>query len=320
MSFSVGFHASHELYAPSTLLSLSQRAEQAGFRQGSSSDHFHPWTVNSAGCGLAWPWLGAALQGTKLSWGVVCAPGQRYHPAIIAQAVATLLELYPGRFWIAVGSGEALNESITGEVWPDKATRNARLFAAVEIMRELWRGETVTSHGHVTVRDAKLTLRLVEVPPVYAAALTPETAHWAGSWADGLIVGGSDHKQLQNLVSAFKEGGGEGKPLLLQSAISYGSCEEEALHAAYANWPQAGLSGEQLANLATPQQIDQAVSGIQPSDVAKSLRCSSDLKQHVAWLERDRELGFSTIYLHYLGKSMEQFIDTFGESVLPALA
>jgi coenzyme F420-dependent glucose-6-phosphate dehydrogenase len=105
----IGFHASHELHSPQMLLVTSQLAQQAGFKEAMCSDHFHPWTPGQGQCGFAWSWLGAALQATTLPFGMVNAPGQRYHPAIIAQAVATLAEMFPKRVWAAVGTGEALN-------------------------------------------------------------------------------------------------------------------------------------------------------------------------------------------------------------------
>src|SRR5688572_29107092 len=138
----LGFHCSHEQHAPSILLRLAQRAEEIGFQAAMCSDHFHPWTTAQGQSGFSWSWLGAAMQATQMSFGVVCAPGQRYHPAIVAQAAATLSELYTDRFWLAVGSGEALNESITGAPWPGKDVRNRRLRECVDVMRALWAGET----------------------------------------------------------------------------------------------------------------------------------------------------------------------------------
>src|SRR5690348_6515386 len=120
----IGYHISHEQCKPSLLLKYAQMAEAAGFNAALSSDHFNPWNRAQGQSGFAWSWLGAAMQATGLSYGVVNAPGQRYHPAIIAQASATLAELFPGRFWIALGSGQALNETITGQRWPSKAERN----------------------------------------------------------------------------------------------------------------------------------------------------------------------------------------------------
>src|ERR687893_926475 len=121
-----GFHASHEQVPPGALLAAVRRAEEAGFDAAMSSDHLSPWSARQGQSAFAWSWLGAALQATTLPFGVVTAPGQRYHPAIIAQAVATLAEMFPDRFWVALGTGEASNERITGARWPNKAERNAR--------------------------------------------------------------------------------------------------------------------------------------------------------------------------------------------------
>ncbi|HWH99942.1 MAG TPA: LLM class flavin-dependent oxidoreductase, partial [Propionibacteriaceae bacterium] len=152
----VGFHASHEQIHPSALLSAVRAAEQAGFSAAMCSDHFSPWSERQGHSAFAWSWLGAALQATGLPFGVVNAPGQRYHPAIIAQAIGTLSAMYEGRFWVALGSGENSNEHVTGDRWPRKELRNARLLECVEIIRALLAGEEVSHDGLVTVDRAKL--------------------------------------------------------------------------------------------------------------------------------------------------------------------
>ena len=152
----IGLHASHEQIPPSRLLAAVRHAEAAGFDAAMCSDHFSPWSERQGQSGFAWSWLGAALEATDLTLGCVNAPGQRYHPAIIAQAAATLAEMYPGRFWVALGTGEASNEHITGAPWPDKATRNARLRECVDVMRALFAGEVVDHDGLVTVDRARL--------------------------------------------------------------------------------------------------------------------------------------------------------------------
>jgi G6PDH family F420-dependent oxidoreductase len=134
----IGYHASHEQFPPSTLLRLVKAAEQAGFQAAKCSDHFHPWSDRQGHSGYAWSWLGAAMEATRIPFGVISAPGWRYHPAIVAQAAATLAEMYPGRFWLALGSGQALNEGITGLPWPPKAERNARLKESAEVIRARW--------------------------------------------------------------------------------------------------------------------------------------------------------------------------------------
>jgi coenzyme F420-dependent glucose-6-phosphate dehydrogenase len=144
----IGYHASHEQFPPGELLKWTALAERAGFECGMCSDHFAPWSASQGESGFAWSWLGAAMARTSMSFGTVNAPGQRYHPAIVAQAAATLDAMFPDRFWIALGSGQLLNEGITGARWPTKQERNARLLESATIMRALWRGEMV-SHSVV---------------------------------------------------------------------------------------------------------------------------------------------------------------------------
>src|ERR671914_707195 len=163
-----GFHASHEQVHPSALLAAVRRAEDAGFDAAMSSDHISPWSARQGHSAFAWSWLGAALQATSLPFGVVNAPGQRYHPAIIAQAISTLAAMYPGRFWAALGTGEASNEHITGDGWPPKHLRTARLRECVDVIRALLAGEEVSHDGLVTVDRAKLWT-LPEVQPALVA-------------------------------------------------------------------------------------------------------------------------------------------------------
>ncbi|MDX6281903.1 MAG: hypothetical protein QOH03_2974, partial [Kribbellaceae bacterium] len=183
-----GFHASHEQVPPADLLTAVVRAEQAGFTAAMCSDHFSPWSTRQGESGFAWSWLGAALQATELSFGVVNAPGQRYHPAIIAQAIGTLGSMYPGRFWAALGTGEASNEHITGDGWPRKAVRQQRLEESVEVMRKLLQGEEVSHDGLITVDRARLWTLPPEPPALLGAAVSAATAQRAAEWADGMIT------------------------------------------------------------------------------------------------------------------------------------
>lgn len=312
----IGVHASHELYPPSDLLKYLRRAEAAGFDGASCSDHFHPWTGAQGESGFAWSWLGSALEATQLSLGVVNAPGQRYHPAVIAQATATLLEMYPGRFWLAVGSGENLNEHITGDDWPEKSKRHERLKESVDVMRRLWAGETVTHAGHVRCADAKLYTLPKTTPKVFGAALTPETAKWLGSWADGLITAGKNPTDLIRVVDAFREGGGEGKPLRLQVALAYARTDEEALFDAHSQWRVAGLSPQELADVATPQEFDARSKDVTEQTIRDRLLISADWREHADWIQRYVELGFEGIYLNHVGRDLDRFIDVFGAHVL----
>jgi coenzyme F420-dependent glucose-6-phosphate dehydrogenase len=313
----VGYHASHEQYRPSTLLSYVQAAERAGFRAAMCSDHFHPWSEQQGQSGFAVAWLGAALQATALPFGVVNAPGQRYHPAIVAQAAATLAEMFPDRFWIAVGSGQALNEHITGERWPSKAERNARLEEAAEVMRALWRGETVSHRGHFTVDEAKLYTRPLAPPLLVGAGITPETARWLGGWADGLITVYKPKDELAKVVEAFHEGGGKDKPMRLQMQISYADSDEEAERGAFEQWRPNILDSPVLATLRMPAEFDAAAEYIGPEDLHGAIRISSDLDRHADWIAESFELGFSEILLHCVNRDQERFIRDFGEHVLP---
>ncbi|HWH13414.1 MAG TPA: LLM class flavin-dependent oxidoreductase, partial [Miltoncostaeaceae bacterium] len=184
----IGWHASHEQSPPSRLLADVRHAEQAGFQIGMSSDHFAPWSARQGHSGYAWSWLGAAMATTTLPFRVVTAPGQRYHPAVLAQKMATLAEMFPGRLAVCLGSGEAMNEHITGDPWPTKDDRNARLRECADITRALFRGEEVTHRGHVDVHRARLWSRPAEPPPLFGAAVSERTARWLGGWADGLAT------------------------------------------------------------------------------------------------------------------------------------
>src|ERR687898_783520 len=172
----IGFHNSHEQIHPAELLEAVQHAEEVGFTAAMCSDHFAPWNLEQGHSGFAWSWLGAAMATTSLPFGAVNAPGQRYHPAIVAQGIATLNAMFPGRFWIALGSGEAMNEHITGDKWPRKDVRDARLRECVAIIRALLAGEEVTHEGLVTVDRAKIWSRPEQPPALIAPAVSVATA------------------------------------------------------------------------------------------------------------------------------------------------
>ena len=315
----VGFHASHEQHRPDRLLGLVRAAEAAGFDAAMCSDHWAPWSEKQGESGFAWSWLGAALEATSLSLGVVNAPGQRYHPAIIAQAAATLGVMYPERFWLAIGSGELMNEHITGDAWPAKAERNARLRECADVIRRLWAGETVTHEGRVTVSEAKLWTRPERPPLLVGAAITPETAGWVAEWADALITVAQADEQLDAVVAAFRGNGGSGKPMYLQVHLAYAPSDEEARAAAFAQWRQNALGSSVLGDLRHPAQMAAAAATVRPDDMDAAVRISSDLARHVEWLRGDLERGFDALYLHEVGPEQDRFIDAFARDVLPHL-
>jgi len=315
----VGFHCSHEQIPPSRLLEAVRYAERAGFAAAMSSDHFVPWSERQGQSGFAWSFLGAALATTELTFGVVNAPGQRYHPAIIAQAIASLNEMFPQRLWVALGTGEASNEHVTGRRWPPKAQRNARLLECVEVMRALFAGEEVTHHGHIEVDRARLWTRPAQQPVLIGPAVSAETAGWVGGWADGLVTVNQPPDKLRAVLDAFRSNGGEGKRTALQVHLSWAQTEEEALDIAYDQWRTLVFGPPLSWDLETVEQFDQAAAHVRPEDMREGVLISSDLERHAAWLQELAALGFDELYLHHVGQHQEAFIDAFGEHVLPRL-
>ena len=315
----IGYHASHEQFPPSELLECVQLAEQAGFTAAMCSDHFLPWSESQGESGFAWAWLGAALATTSLPFGVVNAPGYRYHPAIIAQAVATLIEMFPDRFWVALGSGEAMNEHITGEHWPIKSERNARLRECVDVMRALWNGELVTHNGRIIVDEARLYTLPAEPPLVVGAALSPETAGWMGGWADALITINQPDGKARDVIDAFRTNGGRNKPVHLQVHLSWHPDEVHARQNAWDQWRATAQDSVVLADLRLPHQFEAAAKFVRPEDMDGGVRISADPRQHLDWLQQDLELNLAGLMLHNVGRNQREFIETFGSEVLPGL-
>jgi probable non-F420 flavinoid oxidoreductase len=314
----VGFHASHEQVPPARLLHAVQRAEQAGFDAAMCSDHLAPWSVRQGESGFAWSWLGSALQATGLPFGVVTAPGQRYHPTLTAQAAATLASMYPSRFWAALGSGEALNEHVTGEPFPPKDERDARLLESVDVIRRLLSGEEVTTDGLVRVDRARIWSLPEVPPPLLIAAVSAETARGGAEWADGLITVDQPRDALRAVIDAYRDAGGHG-PTAVQVHLSWAPTDDEARAIAHDQW-RSGLVPAPLAwELDTPQAFDERTADATPDDVAETVQVSADPEHHLAKLAELAELGFDRIFLHHVGTEQDAFIDAFGERVVPAL-
>jgi probable non-F420 flavinoid oxidoreductase len=314
-----GMHASHEQIHPTELLAAVVHAQDAGFAAAMSSDHFSPWSARQGQSGFAWSWLGAALQATSLPFGVVNAPGQRYHPAVIAQAIGTLATMYPGRFWAALGTGEASNEHITGGGWPRKEIRTARLRECVDVIRALLAGEEVSHDGLVTVDRARLWTRPEQPPPLVGAAVSEATAAWCASWADGLITVNAPVDQLRRTVAAYRDAGGRGA-LCLQVHLSWAEDEDTAAATAYDQWRSNVFVPPVCWDLELVEHFDEVSRDVPAERVAEYVNISADLGRHAALLRQYAELGFDRIYLHHVGKEQSAFIDAFGAKVLPQLA
>jgi probable non-F420 flavinoid oxidoreductase len=301
------------------LLRDVRHAEEVGFQAAWSSDHFSPWSVRQGESGFALSWLGAALAGTSFPIGFVNAPGQRYHPAIVAQGLGTLAEMFPGRLSVALGTGEFSNEHITGDGWPDKPTRNARLRECVDVIRALLAGEEVSHHGLVRVDRARLWTLPAEPPRLLATAVSADTARWAGEWAEGLITIWQPAETLREVVDAFRAGGGDGKPLALQVHVSWAPDEDEALEIAHDQWRTNLFEPPLCWDIATVEEFDLAAKHVRPEDVRAGVLVASEPGRFVEWLRAAADLGFDEIYIHHVGQEQRAFLDCFGEHVVPEL-
>ncbi|MFD5213278.1 TIGR03885 family FMN-dependent LLM class oxidoreductase [Microbacterium sp. NPDC058345] len=312
----IGFHASHEQHAPSLLLRDVIRAEQIGFDEAMCSDHLAPWLTAQGESGFAWSWLGAALARTGLPIGLVTAPGQRYHPVILAQALATLEEMFPGRTWAALGSGEALNEHITGDPWPAKDDRDARLVASATAMRRLLEGEEVDADGPIRMHRARVWSLASPPPPLLAAAISPHTATMVAPWADGLITVGSDPAGVREARDAYRDAGGRGR-VLLQLHISLESTKERAMAAAREQWAQATVPPGLMWDLESPTQFE---AHADPTDekLRQAVVIGADTAE-VAERIAAVASGFDAVFLHQVGPDQVTFLDRCEAELLPAL-
>jgi G6PDH family F420-dependent oxidoreductase len=254
-----------------------------------------------------------------LPFGIVNAPGQRYHPAIIAQAIATLAQMFPGRFWAALGSGEASNERVTGAPWPRKELRDQRLVECVGVIRHLLRGEQVDHDGLVTVNRARLWTLPDRIPDLVGPAVSPETAARHASWADGLITVNQPKETLRKVLDSYRAAGGRG-PARLQVHLSWAPTKDEAVAVAHDQW-RTNVFGPPVSwDLETVEAFDVIGERVSTEQVEGCVRVSSDLAQHTAWLAEYVEQGWDELYLHFVGQEQAGFIEAFGEHVLPQLA
>lgn len=312
----IGFHASHEQLPPRDLLAAVRLAESVGFDTAMCSDHLSPWTRAQGHSGFAWTWLGAALASTRFPIGVVTAPGQRYHPAILAQAIATVEQMFPGRFWAALGSGEAINEHVTGTGWPEKADRERRLRESVDVIRRLLSGEKVSIDDMVVVDEARVWSLPESPPPLLGAAVSPQTAGWVAEWADGLVTVGSDPAGTGQVLTAFREAGGAGEAIL-QIHVSLADSEDEALRIAREQWGHSSAPAELMWDIDQPEEFEVLAD---PTDEKLNesviITASADaMAQRIA----DAARGFDQVCIHHVGLDQGRFLRRCEEQLLPAL-
>ena len=273
----LGYWLSSEEHRPADLVRWAARAEATGFDFAMISDHYHPWTSRQGQSPFVWAVLGGIAQVTqrlRLGTGVTC-PLLRLHPAIVAQAAATVACLLPGRFFLGVGTGERLNEHILGQHWPPADVRLDMLEEAIVVLRQLWQGGEQSHHGrYFTLEDAQLFTRPDEPPPVLVAASGRQAAMLAGRAGDGLIAVQPSH----DLVHDFSEHGGQGKPRYGQVKVCWAADEATALRTVSDVWPTGGLPGGLNAELARSSDFEQAASLVTPEQLAKAIVCGPTLR------------------------------------------
>ncbi len=322
----IGYAAMLEQFHPTDLLDMCVQAEAAGFDAGFMvSEHFHPWTPDQGQSAFAWSFMGALGTRTSLPFGVaVTSAGFRYHPAVIAHAAATIGAMFPGRFWLGLGAGEALNEHILGGQWPEIGVRSAMMFEAIEIINKLFSGAVVKHRGeHFTLESARLYTRPETPVPIYVATSGPVNAKRTGRFADGMITVGAADDKIEMLWRKCDEGCREaGKPLgtpkLLQIHISWARTEEQAIENAVREWPTGGMpfSKQDVRN---PEDFAAMAKLVRPSDFTNRVLMSSDLEVHTAHLQHYVDMGFDEIHVHNVGRDQAEFIEVFGREVLPNL-
>jgi probable non-F420 flavinoid oxidoreductase len=315
----IGFHCSHEQLSPDRLLLAVQQAERSGFDAAMCSDHLAPWGVAQGESGHAWTWLGAALATTRLPFGVVTAPGQRYHPAVAAQAIATLGILFPGRFWAALGSGEAMNEHITDDPWPPKDVRDERWDAAADAIARLLAGEEVSADGLVRIDRAQVWSLPEVPPPLYAAAVGPATARRAAAWAEGLVTVHGERDAMREVIDAYRDAGGLG-PCLLQLHLAWAPSDGEAIAIAHDQWRHAvAVRPPETWDIDDPREFDRRSARVTLDEVREALVVEHEPRRLADRIAHAVEAGFDGVYLHQVAKDQAPFLALAERELLPAL-
>ena len=317
----LGYSLSCEEHRPDDLIRYAQRAEAIGFEYASISDHFHPWLETQGNSPFVWSVLGGlavATERLRFGTGVTCPTG-RYHPAIVAQAAATVASMMPGRFFLGVGTGENLNEHIIGDRWPRYDVRAAMMEEAVGIIRDLWTGQNISHDGdYFTVENARIYTLPDEPPPIVVAASGPKSAELAGRIGDGLITFAADADVAQGFEAAG-EGGALDRPKYLQVNVCWAEDEAEAKKTAYQICGNVGLQGELGNQLPMPAHYEQAVKMLTEDDVAKVIVCGPDPEAHLAKIREGQQAGYDHLHIYQVGPDQEGFFRFYEREILPRL-
>ncbi len=322
----LGYAAMFEQFHPTDLLEYCQVAEANGFTSVMASDHFHPWTPQQGQSAFVWAWMGALGATTSQRFGTgVTPPGYRYHPAIIAQAAATLEAMYPGRFWLGLGAGEALNEHIIGEYWPEAPARLERLQESIEVIQRLWSGKVVKYSGkHIKLESAKIYTMPPSPPPIYVATSGPIMSERTGRLCDGIITVGAAEEKIKLLMGRFDKGAREaGKdpssmPRLIQLHVSWAESQGEAEEQAVREWPNGGMPFPK-GDIRNPEDFEAMAKYVRLENFKGRVLMSADLQAHREHIQHYIDLGFTEIYVHNVGRNQVEFIEAYGRQVAPAL-
>ena len=322
----IGYAAMLEQFHPTDLLAFCEKAEASGFSGVMAADHVQPWVPQQGQAAHVWSFMTAAAEHTHgdVGPGVTC-PSFRTHPAIIAQAAATMTAMYPGRFWLGLGSGEALNEHLVAGYWPEVAERISRMFESIEIIRKLFTGKDVKHAGeYYKMETMRLWTMPEQPPPIYVATAGPVTAEKTGRFCDGIITVGAPEEKIGTVFERFEKGAREaGKDpsklhKILQLHLSWAPTDEEALRNALTEWPNGGMKFPK-ADIRSPFDFEQMAKIVRPEDFKGRMLISSDPEAHTREIQKFIDLGFDRVYLQNVGRNQLQWIDVFGKQVLPKL-
>lgn len=322
----VGVAAMLEQFHPTDIVKDAAHAEAHGFSGIMAADHFQPWVPQQGQAAFVWNVMTAVAENTvgNVGPGVTC-PSFRLHPAVVAQASATLEAMYPGRHWLGLGSGEALNEHIVGAYWPEAPERINRMFEAIEIIKKLFTGKEVKHSGQFFKLETTRLWTLPPIPPpIYVATAGPVTAKRAGKTVDGIITVGAPVEKIAGIFAKFDEGAREaGKdpstmPKVLQLHLSWAGTDEEAMTNALVEWPNGGMRFPK-SDIRSPYEFEQLAKMVRAEDFDGRMVISADPDVHRAEIQRYLDLGITHLYLHNVGRNQREWAEVFGRDVLPRL-
>jgi G6PDH family F420-dependent oxidoreductase len=310
-----GYFLASEEHSPAELVRQAWLAEQAGFDALWISDHFHPWLDEQGQSGFVWSVIGAISQATSLpvTTAVTC-PTVRIHPAIVAQAAATSALLSGGRFTLGLGSGEALNEHITGSRWPSAEERLEMLEEAVGVIRELFTGRLITHHGkHYTVDTAQLYSVPESPPPIFMSGFGQKAIKLAARAADGYV----SVQPNPDFVRLYRESGGGDRPVQGGLKVCWGPDAAAARKTMHRTWRTDQIPGEAVQLLPLPRQFSQLADLISVEDI--SAPCGPDPDVHINGIRAYTDAGFDEVYIGQAGSEQDGFFEFYAEQVLPRL-